>query len=234
MSFRTRFKFTPDPVTSMPSTRTVPRVGSSRRVMQRSSVLLPDPDGPITMITSPGRTRRFSPLRTSRSPNDLWRSSISSMERSPAMTPDGIASLALRGVRRRVVPLESWWTVTGVDRRQRGILGRRLLEPLLVVLHQPAVQLRALDRLLHLIAEGDALQPQCVAEVPAGVFGEPDFDLRVLSRRVVGSRDLVEGGEGAAGDHRLAGGANDERRDAEISPDVDRLVGRMVLGLGHD
>ena len=40
-------------VSSTPSTTTVPAVGSSSRLTQRSSVDLPDPDGPMTQTTSP-------------------------------------------------------------------------------------------------------------------------------------------------------------------------------------
>ena len=39
--------------------------------MQRRNVDLPDPDGPITHITSPGATSRSMPLSTLSWPNDL-------------------------------------------------------------------------------------------------------------------------------------------------------------------
>src|SRR5918998_1757992 len=55
----------------MPSTSTLPEVGSSRRLMHRSSVLLPEPERPKMTTTSPGVTSRLTPLRTSFSPNTL-------------------------------------------------------------------------------------------------------------------------------------------------------------------
>src|SRR5918998_330081 len=55
----------------MPSTSTLPEVGSSRRLMHRSSVLLPEPERPKMTTTSPGATSRLTPLRTSFTPNTL-------------------------------------------------------------------------------------------------------------------------------------------------------------------
>ena len=52
-----------------------PSVGSSRRLMQRSSVLLPEPLAPISTTTSPRRTARSMPRSTSWSPNRLWMAS---------------------------------------------------------------------------------------------------------------------------------------------------------------
>ena len=42
-------------VTSTPPTLTVPAVGCSSRLTQRSRVDLPEPDGPMTQTTSPRR-----------------------------------------------------------------------------------------------------------------------------------------------------------------------------------
>src|SRR5690606_14696814 len=55
----------------------------SRPLMQRSSVLLPEPLRPIRAITSPGRTSRAMPLSTSLLPKDL---------RSPSMRTAGTES----------------------------------------------------------------------------------------------------------------------------------------------
>src|ERR687894_455034 len=55
----------------MPSTSTLPEVGSSRRLMHLSSVLFPEPERPKITTTSPGPTSRFTPLSTSLSPNTL-------------------------------------------------------------------------------------------------------------------------------------------------------------------
>src|SRR5258708_33018869 len=48
-----------------------PAVGSSRKAMQRSSVLLPDPEGPVTQTTSPAGLSRSMPCSTSVSPKRL-------------------------------------------------------------------------------------------------------------------------------------------------------------------
>ena len=42
--------------------------------MQRSSVDLPEPDGPITQVTVPRWTSRSTPARTRRLPKLLWTS----------------------------------------------------------------------------------------------------------------------------------------------------------------
>src|SRR5204863_3289003 len=63
---------------------------------------------------------------------------------SPRTSAD--RSGAPRGMRRGVVPLESGRAPAGEHRLERRIVGRRLLEPLLVVLREPAVELHALDR----------------------------------------------------------------------------------------
>ena len=56
-----------------PSTTIWPAVGASSRLMQRSSVLLPVPDGPMTEITSPLHYLGFTSLRTSGQPKRLAR-----------------------------------------------------------------------------------------------------------------------------------------------------------------
>ena len=45
-------------------------IGTSA-LMQRISVDFPDPDGPMMQITSPFRTERLMPFRTSRAPKDF-------------------------------------------------------------------------------------------------------------------------------------------------------------------
>ena len=54
--------------TSSPSTKMRPEFGCSRKLMQRSIVLLPEPDEPMTLITSPALAFSDTPLRTSLSP----------------------------------------------------------------------------------------------------------------------------------------------------------------------
>src|SRR5699024_1465097 len=57
--------------------RTVPAVGSSSWLMQRSRVDLPEPEGPTSTHTSPERTVSAQSLSTWRSPKVLCRPSIS-------------------------------------------------------------------------------------------------------------------------------------------------------------
>ena len=56
---------------SSPPTWTSPESGTSSRLMQRRSVLLPEPELPIIEITSPLRADSETPLSTSSEPNAL-------------------------------------------------------------------------------------------------------------------------------------------------------------------
>ena len=49
-------------VTSTPSKCTLPPLGSSSRLMQRSSVLLPEPEGPMMKTSSRSLTREVDAL----------------------------------------------------------------------------------------------------------------------------------------------------------------------------
>jgi hypothetical protein len=69
----------PSLVKSLPSTRTVPLVGCSRKLTHRDRVLFPAPLGPTTARISPLRTDNEMSSRTVRSPNRLVRFSISIM-----------------------------------------------------------------------------------------------------------------------------------------------------------
>ena len=57
--------------TFSPSIRTSPEVASSSPAMTRSSVDLPQPDGPTKMTNSPSSTSRSMPFSTSTLPKDL-------------------------------------------------------------------------------------------------------------------------------------------------------------------
>jgi hypothetical protein len=56
------------PVTSCPAIVTVPPVGAVRPATQRSSVVLPQPDGPTTETISCSATLNETPASTVRSP----------------------------------------------------------------------------------------------------------------------------------------------------------------------
>src|SRR5947208_10005036 len=58
-------------IRSTPSKWMAPPLGSSSRLQQRSSVLLPEPDGPITNTSSCGATSRSMPRKTSVVPKVL-------------------------------------------------------------------------------------------------------------------------------------------------------------------
>ncbi|MGY3455181.1 hypothetical protein ACVWW5_000631 [Bradyrhizobium sp. LM3.4] len=58
-------------------TRTLPPSGVTRRLTQRSSVDLPEPDGPISATTPPLATSRLMPFKTSLLPKLLRRPRIS-------------------------------------------------------------------------------------------------------------------------------------------------------------
>src|SRR5215216_2832761 len=64
-------------VSSRPSTTTRPCCQSSMRLMQRSSVDLPLPEGPLITMRSPRITFRFTSRSTWKAPNHLFRPAIS-------------------------------------------------------------------------------------------------------------------------------------------------------------
>src|SRR5918995_2111630 len=81
----------------MPSTSTLPAVGSSRKLMHLRSVLFPEPDRPKTTTTSPLAMSRSIPFRTSFSPNTL---------RTPRRLTIGAASVPMRAALPHVARLE--------------------------------------------------------------------------------------------------------------------------------
>ena len=76
-----------------PSSQTTPALGASRWFMQRRSVDLPDPEGPMTHTTSPRNTSRSTPWSTSSGPKFLltdWMRTMGSASvviRDPALSP---------------------------------------------------------------------------------------------------------------------------------------------------
>ncbi len=70
-SARSRARALPSAGRGTPSMVIVPEVHGSRRLMQRIRVDLPDPDGPMTISTSPRSTVRSMSWRTCRSPKNL-------------------------------------------------------------------------------------------------------------------------------------------------------------------
>src|SRR6188768_3086772 len=78
----------------MSPTQTAPSVGVSSRFMQRRSVLLPEPEGPIIDTTSPGSITSEAFLSTVRSPNDLLTLTRRTRLRERTRTGGSIASEA--------------------------------------------------------------------------------------------------------------------------------------------
>src|SRR5690625_4044313 len=83
--------------------RTVPAVGSSSWLMQRSRVDLPEPEGATSTHTSPGRTVSAQALSTWRSPKVLCRPSIS-ITAPAAAGPGAEAVPAVVGAGAEAVP----------------------------------------------------------------------------------------------------------------------------------
>src|SRR5262245_56125429 len=133
-------------IRSTPSKVIAPLVGSSSRLQQRSSVLLPEPDGPMMNTSSCAATFRSMPRRTSVLPKD-FRSAR--MWRRGALT----ALVALRLALGRIVARHAGHAVAG-EHRHGGGAGRRLdAEPLLVHRRDGAVELHALDGVLDRLAQ---------------------------------------------------------------------------------
>jgi hypothetical protein len=86
---RTASMSTSTSVTSCPLTQILPLVGVSSRLMHRSRVDLPDPDGPMTHTTSPRSTWKSMPLSTSRDPKDLCSSRTSIAASEAVLTTSG-------------------------------------------------------------------------------------------------------------------------------------------------
>src|SRR6185369_9078201 len=127
---------------STPSTVTLPEEGSSRRFKQRSSVDLPEPEGPMTNTSSRSASTRSTPFRTCRAPKCLW---------IPLASTIG-TSRALQVVRRRVVARHARHAVARRDHALERVGGRRLAEPFFGHLGDGAVLLHAIQCVLHLVA----------------------------------------------------------------------------------
>src|SRR3954471_20319858 len=141
--WRTRLMSTSARVMSVPSTMTTPLVGSSSRLQQRSSVDLPEPDGPMMKTSSPCATARSMPFSTSRAPKDLC---------SPRTSRIEIALRALRRIGARVVALHPGHAMPRGHLVHPGVLLRLDAEPLLVEARHRAILLHALQDVIHLRA----------------------------------------------------------------------------------
>src|SRR5262245_12215765 len=142
-------------VISTPSTRIEPAEASSRRLQQRSKVLLPDPDGPMTKTSCCGSTTRLIPRSTSTSWNVLRRARTSRMARASGVighrrVPDASGKRTTRlTARRRVRSRIVAWHVGNAVARENGHRGGarsgRNAEPLFMHLRDRAIEFHALD-----------------------------------------------------------------------------------------
>ena len=80
-----------------PWTVTSPEFGTSNRLIQRRSVLLPDPDAPSIEITSPVCATRDTPRSTSTLPKLLCKSSTTSAGSVAAECSNEIRQIFVRG-----------------------------------------------------------------------------------------------------------------------------------------
>src|SRR3954468_14428762 len=174
--WRTRLMSTSARVMSVPSTMTTPLVGSSSRLQQRSSVDLPEPDGPMMKTSSPCATARSMPFSTSRVPKDLCRLRTSRMSGAPRR-------LALGWVRTRVVAFHARHAVARRDLVDPRILLRLDAEPLLVQPPDSAVELHALEHRVHLRAAFLVVEAEHHRPDQARLVDVRRLDRRVLLRR---------------------------------------------------
>src|SRR5215218_2125471 len=70
-------RWTGTSVTSFPPRRTWPCSGRTNPAITRSSVVLPEPEGPRRLVNEPGAKSRLTSSRTRVGPNDLVTSSTS-------------------------------------------------------------------------------------------------------------------------------------------------------------
>src|ERR1700687_2325490 len=132
---------------STPSTTTLPEEGSPSRLRQRSSVDLPEPDGPMTNASSRSASTRSTPFRTCRAPKCLW---------MPRASTIG-TSAALQRMWRRVVARHAGHAVARRDHALERVGSRGLAKPFLRQLGDGAVLLHAVEHVLHLVAQCHAL-----------------------------------------------------------------------------
>ena len=96
----------PGPATTSSETTTHPASGCSKPAIIRSSVVLPQPDGPSTARSSPGSMSRFSSRTALTEPNDFdsprirtWLMRAPPRARRPSRTAAGEASTSLAPMR---------------------------------------------------------------------------------------------------------------------------------------
>src|SRR5207244_9656176 len=135
---------------STPSTRTVPESGISSRLQQRSSVLLPEPDGPMMNTVSPARTERSIPFRISLAPKLLRRARMSRISGATLMV---LALAALRLVGCRIIAGKARHAMPRKWGDRGGAGGGCDAEPFFVNFGDGAVGLETFQRFIERVAQ---------------------------------------------------------------------------------
>src|SRR5262249_53749730 len=124
------------------------------RLQQRSNVLLPDPDGPMTKTSCCGSTTRSIPRNTSTSPNLLRKPRISRIGRASVLircrrahdargkTPRSAARWSVRG---RIVAWHVGNAVARENRHRGRTRGGRNAEPFFMHLRDRVIELHAFN-----------------------------------------------------------------------------------------
>src|SRR3954465_7824464 len=188
---RTRLMSTSWAVVLGPSPPPEPLEGSSSRLQQRRSVDLPEPDGPMMNTSSPCATARSMPFSTSRVPKDLWRLWTSRM------------SGALRRIRTGVVAFHARHAVPRRYLVDPGILLGLHPEPLLVQARHGAVELHALQHVIHRRAALLVVQPERHGPDEARLVEVSGLHRRILLGGPEHDRVAGHVGVGTVGKHGL-------------------------------
>src|SRR5690606_8014133 len=207
--------------TSSPSMEMKPWSTFSRWLIARRSVDLPEPDGPSTTVTDPGRTVSDTPRSTSSVPKLLWTPWIST---SPAAAAAGGVVSVAGALMRHPPPCArcAWGRRPGRRRRERAHRALRVV-PLDVVLDdrdergQHEVPDRRDDEQRHdppvaAVDDADDVEELAVRE---------DVDDR---RALEQADDLVDGGR----DDRAHGLRQDDAADLAPPRDAERRRGLLL------
>src|SRR5699024_2574499 len=126
---------------SWPWNRMEPAVGVSSRLMQRNRVDLPEPDAPMTQVTSPGLTVKSTSRSTTWVPKLLerWRTSMIGSDMAGALLHVKILGLVVR-VRGVVHPAGVGQSVGGVQVVVLGAVQLFLPQAQQIAGHQGHVQ----------------------------------------------------------------------------------------------
>src|SRR5580704_7953335 len=216
---------------STPSTVTVSESGISRRLQQRSSVLFPEPDGPMMKTVSCFRTERSIPFRISFAPKLLRRPLTSRIGGARFISR---ASAAICLVRCAIVPGKARHTMPRCRRYRGRSGGRSDAEPFLMQLGDGAVDLEAFERLIEGVAQRGGVLAQGDRPHQPGRIEITELQLRVVLGGPCDHRVARDIGVSAPGDYRLHGvglGSKRFNRPADLGREIarPRIVSRALV-----